>query len=249
MMPYLNLFGLALPVAPLTILAGIWFGLSAVEKHAPRYRVDGEKAYGLAFAALVAGLVGARLAFAVQNAGAFAENPLGLFAFSLGLEDPLAGLVVGVLAAVVYGQRKGMELWPTLDALTPGLALFVQAFFIANLAAGNGYGAETNLPWAMDLWGAERHPVQIYEALGAGLITWLLWPNDKHKELQPGVIFLTFAAYTSLARLFFEGFHGDSLTTFFNLRVVQVWAWAALALALWGLQKRRTIQTEEEGAL
>ncbi len=47
---------------------------------------------------------------------------------------------------------------------------------LANLASGDAFGAPSSLPWAIELWGAARHPVQIYEAVAAGLILWVCRP-------------------------------------------------------------------------
>lgn len=121
MLPYLSFFGLALPVPALTLLAGIWFGSSLAEKHAPKHKVNPEHLYNLVFAALIAGVIGARLAYVVRFPAAFLDNPRSLISLNFGLFDPLGGAVVGILAAAAFGQRKGLKLWPTLDALTPTL--------------------------------------------------------------------------------------------------------------------------------
>ena len=127
MLPVLSLFGLAIPVPAFTILIGIWVGLSLAEKHASRHKINAEDLYNLAFNALIAGVIGGRLTFALRNLNAFTANPGSLISLNFGLFDPFGGLVVGVLAAIIYGQRKEMRFWPTLDALTPALAVFMLA--------------------------------------------------------------------------------------------------------------------------
>jgi phosphatidylglycerol:prolipoprotein diacylglycerol transferase len=116
------------------------------------------------------------------------------------------------------------------------------AFPLANLASGSAYGAETSLPWAIELWGAMRHPVQIYEAVGAGLILWYLWPARQPEATTPGLLFIQFVGLSALARLFFEAFRGGSLVAFGGLRAAQVAAWLVLAAALWGYAKLRQEQ-------
>ncbi len=46
-----------------------------------------------------------------------------LFSLNPGLLDPLGGAVVGMIAALIYANRKKLGLLPTLDALTPLLAV------------------------------------------------------------------------------------------------------------------------------
>jgi prolipoprotein diacylglyceryltransferase len=243
MLPYINIFGAAIAFSPLIILIGIWLGTSLAEKHAPKHNLSPEVLYNLIFIGLVAFVLGGRLGYAAQNPSAFAEDPLSLFSRNFGLFEPISGAVVGLIAVVIYGQRKQLDLWQTLDALTPALAVFMIAIPLANLASGNAFGAPSSLPWAIRLWGEFRHPVQIYEIIGAAVILWAIFPGI-HKPTRKGMNFLTFTACTALARLFFEGFRGSSPVTILGLRTAQLAAWAILALALWQIyQIRRTQQT------
>ena len=113
---------------------------------------------------------------------------------------------------------------------------------LAHLASGAAFGAETSLPWALELWGAKRHPSQIYEALAAALILLVCWPGRKTWRQNPaGIYFLSFVALSAAARLFLEAFRGDSLTWLWGLRTNQIIAWLVLALSLWGIAVRRNI--------
>lgn len=246
MLPFLNIFGLALPVAPFTYLIGIWFGLSLVEKYAHRHKLNSEILYNLAFISLIAGVIGARLAYVARFPNAFIADPISLVSINLGLFDPAGGIVIGLIAALIYGQRKKLPFWPTLDAITPLFAVFMLAVPIANLASGFAYGAESNLPWAFELWGATRHPAQIYEMLGAGLILWFFWPSRILKKFNAGTIFMQFIAVSAIARLFFEVFRGDSLITVYNLRWAQIIAWLIIAAAFWGHQQLNQEKVKQE---
>lgn len=71
--------------------------------------------------------------------------------------------------AIVYLQRKEMPFRSLLDAIAPGLAVFAAALALAHLAQGTAFGVETDMPWAIEMWDARRHPTQLYE-LADGLI-------------------------------------------------------------------------------
>lgn len=246
MLPYLNVFGVAIAFSPLILILGIWLGASLSEKVAHKHGLTGETVFNLIFTSLAAYIIGGRLSFAIQNPSAFADNLLNLFSRNLGLFDPLGGAVVALIAAAVYGQRKNLKLWPTLDALTPAIAVVMLALPLANLASGEAYGAPSDLPWAIELWGAARHPVQLYEAVGAAIILWVLWPGRVENEAYAGSIFLQFTVLSALARLVFEAFRGSSLViTPLDLRASQLIAWLVLAAALWAYQSRRTKQEVE----
>lgn len=237
MMPFLNIFGVALAFPPLIVLVGIWLGSSLAEKHAHRFKTNSSEIFNLIFIGLLAFVAGGRLGYAAMHPAAFAEDPLSLLSRNFGLFDPFSGAAVGLIVLLVYGQRKKMKLWDSLDALTPALAIFMLALPLANLASGNAFGAPTGLPWGIQLWGETRHPVQIYEAIGAGLILWAFWPAKVGKRAVPGTYFLQFTAASALARLFFEGFRGSSPVTVLDLRLYQLAAWFVLAAAFWGLAR------------
>lgn len=238
MLPFLNIFGVALAFPPLILVAGLWIGAWFSEKYAHKYQIQPEMIYNLIFTALVAFVLGGRLGYAAQHPSAFIEDPASLISRNFGLFDPLSGAVVGVIAVAIYAQRKNLKFWPLLEALTPALAVFMLAVPLANFASGSAYGAPSQLPWAIDLWGLSRHPVQLYEATAASLIVWLVWPT-RHPQTTPGLNFLQFAAYSAFARLFFEGLRGSSPITLFNLRQAQLIAWVILLFSLWAIQHLR----------
>jgi phosphatidylglycerol:prolipoprotein diacylglycerol transferase len=234
MLPYINLFGLALPLPALILLTGLWAGISIAERYANRSNLAPSHLYNLSLYALVAGVIGARLTYVAQFPFAFLENPGSLISPNPGLFDPLGGLAVGLITALIYLQRQNLSFWPMMDALTPAFAVYQIALSLSNFASGSAYGSPTSLPWGIELWGAVRHPTQIYEALGAGIVLWLLWPGRMKDNRKPGTLFLRFVTYSAAARLFFEAFRGDSLVTIYNLRVMQIAAWAVLVFSLWG---------------
>ncbi len=243
MFPILQVGPLAIQAPGLILLLGVWLGLTLAERHAERYDTDPNLLYNLAFIALIGGVVGARLSYAAQFSEAFIASPASLVSLNPGLLDPWGGLAVGVIVGIVYAQRKGMALWPTLDALTPALAVIGVALGLSHLASGTAFGAPSKLLWAIQLWGESRHPSQAYETLAALGILALVWPG-RSGEQPPGVVFLRFMALSAGAALFLEAFRGDSMLVFGGLRAVQVAAWVVMAGCLWGLGKRTIVKNQ-----
>lgn len=87
----------------------------------------------------------------------------------------------------------------------------------------------------MDLWGATRHPSQLYALLASLLTFSLLW--FQKTDSPPGIYFLTFAALTSGWSLFLEAFRGDSTLVLGGIRSAQIITWIVLALSLLLLDK------------
>jgi len=242
MFPVIQLGPMALQAPGLILLGGLWIGLMISERWANRFGVKPNQLYNIVFVALIAGVIGARLSYALQNWDAFLASPLSLFSLLPSLFDPVGGLAVGLLAALIYGSRHQIPLWPALDALTPLGAVMIIALGLANLASGAGFGSVTELPWGIDLWGASRHPTQIYQIIAGAIILAIIWPRRSTMDASQRVSGETFWLFVSLSSgswMIIEAFRGDSILLPGGWRVAQIVAWLILAVSLWGLGKTK----------
>lgn len=246
MFPVLQVGPLAIQTAGLILIAGIWLGLNLAERHAHRYDLAAESLDNLVLISLIGGILGARLGYVIRYPSIFFESPFSILSLNPGLLDLWTGLAVAAIAAFIFGQRKQMPFWATLDALTPGIAVAAVALGVSHLASGAAFGMPADVPWAISLWGANRHPSQVYEILAASLILVLFWPGKgpvfTRLSPTPGIYFLSFIASSALARLFLEAFRGDSRLILAGIRQPQVVAWLALAATLLALGRRKSIQ-------
>jgi prolipoprotein diacylglyceryltransferase len=232
MFPILQIGPLALQTPGLILILGVWLALSAAERAAARLNCSANPLYNLVMLGLVVGLLSARLAYAVQFISIFLADPLSLVSLTPTMLNPEAGLAAGFLAAFIYANRMQLPLWPTLDTLAVGLSIFFIAFHLANFAAGNAFGAPSALPWAVNLWGELRHPVQLYEMGAAVIIAWIVFP-PKQASVNPGMLFWSWIALSAFSRLFFEFFRADSTTLLWNLHSAQFIAWVVALIACW----------------
>jgi phosphatidylglycerol:prolipoprotein diacylglycerol transferase len=243
MLPILHIGPLAVQTPGLILLIALWIGLDLSEKHALKHATLSGQVYNLAFVSIIAGVLGARLAYAARYPDAFLKSPLGLLSLSPQMLDPFAGLAFAGLALLVYAQRKRLPLLTTLDVLTSLLSVMAVALGLANLASGASFGAPADLPWAVDLWGARRHPTQVYQILAALVVLIAVWPaawNPLARRLlsASGARFWLFLALSAFARILVEAFRGDSQLFIAQFRQAQVLAWLLLALSLWQLGRR-----------
>jgi phosphatidylglycerol---prolipoprotein diacylglyceryl transferase len=258
MLPVINVGPLAIQFPGLLLLAGVWLGLWLAEKNSLRLAQERARpgqppspspdaVYSLAFVGLLAGLLGARLAYAARFLGAYLADPLALLSLSPATLAPVEGALIGVLAAWVYGVRRSLGLWPTLDALAPFAAVMAAAIAAANLASGDGYGAPTTVPWRIYLWDDFRHPSQMYElaaALGV-LSIWLWWSRKYGPAAPPGRALVLVIVLLAAARVFLEAFRGDSMLLAGGLRLAQV---VGLAIVAAGLVAWRALGRAPESA-
>ena len=237
MLPVVNIGPLALQTPGLILLIGLWMGLSLAEKFSTKRGMPANLLYNLVFVLLVAGIIGARLTYLFRFPEAFASSPSSLISLNPGLLDPIGGLAVGSICGAIYAQRKKLAFWQVMDALTPMLAVMAIALGLSHLASGAAFGATTQVPWAIDLWGAKRHPSQVYQIMAAMAILLILWPGRWGQQEPAGRYFLLFVVLSTLAQLILEGFRGDSLLLPGGWRAAQVGAWLLLAASLWGLHR------------
>jgi phosphatidylglycerol:prolipoprotein diacylglycerol transferase len=244
MFPVIQIGPLSVQSPGLILLIGLWVGLVTAERLATHFKIPGGVLYDLVFIGLIAGLIGGRLAFAVQSPG-FMDNPLNLLSLTPTMLDPVGGAAAAMISMLIYGNRKSMPLRPVLDALTPFLAVMGIAAGFSHLASGRAYGTPTTLPWAVDLWGADRHPTQVYEIVLAGLILLLIRINISSMAAYKGKTFTIFLTLSAASHLFLYGLRGDSTFIGPGIRLEQVLAWMVLAVSLFWL--RRFYRKPSEG--
>ena len=225
------------------VLAAIWLGLSLAEKRAARHGISREALSNLVYYSILGYVLGGRLLFVLENLQVFLKSPLSILSPNIDLFDPVGALVSAVLVGMIYGQRQKLPLWPTLDALTPLLAVLAAGLHLSHLAAGTAFGSPTKHPWGIELWNANRHPVQVYELVVSLLIFAFLW--FRKPGSFAGSDFLWFIALTAGSRLLFESFRGDSTLVFNGLRAAQLIAWLVLAAAIIASEMLRSRERTE----
>lgn len=236
MYPYLRVGPYLLQLSGLAFLAGVWIGITLIEKEAARLKVDATKLTNTVFYGLIGGLIGARLGYAFQFLEVYISNPLSLFSLNANTLSPGLGFLVGLTVTIVFGQRSKLALRPSLDAFAPGLAFFMIALGVAHILSGDAYGAATRLPWSIFLWADYRHPSQIYETIAAMGI-FLIAIRRPLGSPGAGLNFLFMAAASAIARVFLEAFRGDSLVWSSGFRAAQVIGLVVIAISIFLMRK------------
>lgn len=239
MLPVLQIGPLTISTQGLIIILGLWIGLSLAEKHSNKHDIEANFLYNLVFTFLIVSIITARLVYVTRYPSSFLTEPINIVALNPNMLDLSGGLAGGVLSVFIIASRKNLRFSQIMDTLTPILGVLAIFLSLANFASGDAYGAPADLPWAIELWGARRHPVQVYEALSAGLTLFILWPGRTWLSLlKPGGYFWAFLALSSFNRLILEAWRGDSMLILGKYRGIQLLALTILLLSLWVLGKR-----------
>jgi phosphatidylglycerol:prolipoprotein diacylglycerol transferase len=221
MFPTINIGPLVFPTAGIVYLLGVYLSLTLIERAAKRLQLDVGATYGVAVTALLAGFVAARLLFVATYWASFSENLLSIIWPLTSGYNLAGGLFFGAAAAFFYGRYKQLPLWPTLDALTPGLITAFLTVSLADFLAGPGYGTLTSVPWGIAVFGIRRHPVQIYEII-LGVAALGIWQQVVKRRPPAGQAFLLTMALYSAGRLFLDAYRDNAWLTADGYHVVQI---------------------------
>jgi len=150
-------------------------------------------AYEMVFAALVGGVVGARLWWVAENWSDAQDDIIGSLFSGAGLVW-YGGALGGAAAVLLWAWRRR---WLTLRMFDVAAVPLAAGYAIGRIGcqlAGDGdYGIPWDGPWAMAYPNGtvptteEVHPTPVYEALAMGLVALLLW-RRRHRW-RPGTLF------------------------------------------------------------
>ncbi|MDX1600851.1 MAG: prolipoprotein diacylglyceryl transferase [Anaerolineales bacterium] len=246
MFPIAQIGPLAVQVPGLLLLAGVWVGVEVADRWAKRIGVQPALISNLIFYALIGGILGARLGYVLRFLELYLEDPLAALALNPNTLSLPEGVLVAGLVGLVYGQRNELPFWSTLDALAPAFASFGVALGAAHLASGDAFGQPADVPWAIQLWGASRHPTQLYEIGLAALVLFALWKLRDRRPF-PGALILAWVGMYGALLWLVGGLRGDSVIILGALRRGQVvgLAMMLMAMLLMHLRARGRLQPAE----
>ena len=138
-------------------------------------------AYEMVFAALVGGIVGARLWWVAENWSDAKDDILGSLFSGAGLVW-YGGAIGGAVAVLLWARWRHFLTLQMFDVAAVPLAIGYAIGRIGCQLAGDGdYGIPWDGPWAMAYPNGtvptteEVHPTPVYETLAMGLVALLLW--------------------------------------------------------------------------
>jgi phosphatidylglycerol:prolipoprotein diacylglycerol transferase len=173
-----------------------------------------------------ASVLGARLYYVFFNWEDYRLTPGKILATWEGGLAIHGALIVGFLVVWLMSRHYGFGLANVLDVISPSVVLGQAIGRWGNYFNQEAYGYPVdpaNVPWAMFIDGAYRHPTFLYESIWDLLIFLFLmfWLSRRPWKL-PGDVGLGYIMLYSLGRFVIEGFRTDSLMILGILRAAQV---------------------------
>lgn len=231
-------------IGPLTLQTfGLMFAASfivggwIVHKRLAEIGKPPDWAYEMVFAALLGGLIGARLYFIADNYDTVKDDLMGNIFSGSGLTW-YGGALGGALGVILWGWWRNFLNFQLLDLAAPALAAGYAVGRIGCQLSGDGdYGKPWDGPWAMSYEngtvptppGVTVHPTPIYETLVMGLGAIILWKLRERFRL--GILFAIYLIYAGTERFLIE-FLRTNVDVALGMTQAQ---WTSLAMIIGGV--------------
>ena len=209
----LHSYGVLLVAA---LLSALWLA----GRLAARDGLDPVKVQDLGIAAIIAGLVGAKVLLVIVDFDQYRHSPRALLDVLQSGGVFYGGLLGAIPVAWWYIVKSQLPLFRTLDVLAPAVALGQSIGRLGCFAAGCCFGAPSTAPWSVIFrdesahalvgvpLGIPLHPSQIYESLGAALLLLVLLRILKSRRFE-GQVFLCYLIAYAILRFVLEFWRGD----------------------------------------
>jgi phosphatidylglycerol:prolipoprotein diacylglycerol transferase len=235
--PELHIFGLTIQTFGLCLGAAFIVAGAMVARGLERIGRSPDLAYEFVFAALVGGLVGAKLWFVIENGGKFFSGT-GLVFYG--------GLIGGALAVLAWMYHRDALDLKVCDVIAPSLAAAYAIGRIGCQLSGDGdYGKDWDGPWAMAYphgtvpTTATVHPTPVYETLAMGAFALYLWWL-LGRNLRPGTVIAAYLFGSGLERFLVEFVRRNSDAALGLTQPQLVAAGSMIVGGVWLLMLRRT---------
>lgn len=172
---------------------------------APKYGLSAEQVADAFFWTLVAGVLGARVGFIVQELGYYTAHPDKLLSLKFQGLTSYGGLVGGLIALLFLARKHKVPARTYLDLAGVPLLLGHAIGRIGCLLNGCCYGGQCTLPWGIHVDGQPGlfHPAQVYDSLMTLGGMFVLIQIEK-RGLRPGQSVCLAVIFYSVSRFIYE---------------------------------------------
>ncbi len=215
-------------IGPLTIysygfMLAIAFAVSAflLIQQAKKQGIPSDAIFNLAFIVFIAGVMGARLFYVVENFPHYLKNPLEIIMLQYGGLAWFGGLTAGAVAGVLYIRKKKMPILAVMDLMAPFVALGQSIGRVGCLLNGCCYGKAAAVGLYFPVHQFILTPVQIYSSILL-LVIFVILRFLQERPHPEGQILYVYLLLYSIKRFFIEFWRADNQVIFLRLTLFQV---------------------------
>ncbi|MCM8797142.1 MAG: prolipoprotein diacylglyceryl transferase [Candidatus Omnitrophica bacterium] len=213
------------------LVAAFLVSVSLACRKATALNLNPDKVFNLAFLSFVAGIIGARLFYVIENFGYYVRNLLEIVKLQHGGLSWFGGLGLGLLVAFRYVSRSKLEIYSVLDLFAPFVALAQSIGRIGCLLNGCCYGKESIFGIYFPVHGKILIPTQIYSSLFL-LALFIILRFLQEKNYRKGEIIFTYLLLYSAGRFLVEFWRADNPVLLWGLTLFQLISLALFSISL-----------------
>ncbi|MEK6942850.1 MAG: prolipoprotein diacylglyceryl transferase [Nanoarchaeota archaeon] len=226
---------------------GAFIAIKIAAKEARKRNAKEDVIHDIALYLLFGGIIGARLFYVLfywPNDVSF--DFFDIFKIWEGGLAFFGGIIGAIIVGYYYLRKRNLSFWAYADIFT--IPLIIGHIFgrAGDYLTGGHPGKITNLPWAIYMDNALRHPVVLYEIIGLFAILGIIYLLKKKSHFD-GFLFWPYITLYSIQRLFLDIFRAESTDPkFLGLTPSQYIALIIVAVSLYAIArfKYKKIQTE-----
>ena len=198
----------------ISYLAGIILGWTYLKLYVSRFSKSWSSVEidDLVFYAAIGAVIGGRIGYTFfYDWGSFVENPIKIFALWEGGMSFHGGIIGVAVALFFFAKKTEKNLLSVGDFFVPAVPIGLGLGRCANFINQELWGLPSNVSWAVTFTNPAagfiaRHPSQLYQAVGEGLIIFVLLFFFVRVELREGKVTALFLIFYSLFRFLAEFF-------------------------------------------
>lgn len=216
----------------LIIAVGFLLAVMFCLRQTKHFGLKQDEVIDMLFFATPAGIIGARLYYVAFNWAEFSYDPVKIVKTWEGGMAIYGAVIAAVIAAGLFCWVRHINIGAMLDVGAMGLLIGQAVGRWGNFVNGEVYGKTTDLPWRMSVYGAEVHPLFLYESLWNMLGLLLLYLIMKKRKYN-GQMFTIYMAWYGLGRGLMEGMRDAEFNLMLgNFKVSQLLAFVSFIAAL-----------------
>ena len=220
------------------MVVSFFTALAFARKRAPYFGLTPDQVSDVSFWIIFLGILGARLAFILQEWKVYAAKPSELLTLQFQGLTSFGALIVGGITAVVICRKKKVPLIAFLDTVGPAFLIGNAIGRVGCLLNGCCHGAPATHAFPFLAYSSENHqynvPAQLYESFMNLIFFGILMVLAK-KITRPGFAFGFAMVGFGVSRFIYEFWRaGTSSTTMGGTWITEAQI-VALAVALFGI--------------
>ena len=218
------------------IALGMLLAILYTSNRSKDFKIDKSKYLDTIYISIIFAIISSRLYYVIFYPGDYYKNnPSKIFNIFEGGIAIYGGIIGGIISGIVICRINKININAALDLSSLGLLIGQSVGRWGNFINQEAFGVNTELPWGMM---SEKtnyktvHPCFLYESIWCliGFIFLHIYSKN-YNNRKPLNIFLIYASWYSVGRLFIEEIRTDNLM-FMNFKISQILSVIILILSL-----------------